>query len=616
MRKLIGIILSVLMSLCLFTGCTLFEYDYERDYKQVAVTIDSVTIDGGAGTTPYVAPEKKIYKYDVVTYFNQVGATLVNNNGYSLSDAVDYCVDQLVVRELILNEAEAQLHFGNIVFTQHDENTVLQNVYTFIDNKLASLRNEILSEHGYQTVDQSSVASGNSTTAETTYPVYEEKEETVYDSYTREMALAEVNERTKGELSGDALTALFERNASYSTEKLIALLENLDLANEKAWAPDTLRYPGLYGSDDVKSVELESMRRFMAYLKDTVQKDYRISEKERKANLDDIDALNKIGDEKGLPYIYPALGSSKVMAYFAGDEYRDSVKIQLLQKYVTDSVDVTEAEVKAQYDTLLAEQQQKYADANAFTNDMTAGNTEHLVYYPNGNYYYVKHILVPFSDEQKAELTAYKEGEGTIAGESAIEAKKEALGRSVTGFEHRDGENYGKPLTIQQIYADIENEMAKVKGNVKEQSKAFDKLIYKYNTDEGIFGKGNGYVVKVTEGELYDTTYMKEFSLAAKDLYEAGVEGAISQPAVTDYGVHILFLSKLIPASGMTVGLYDYTSYSATETMYEHLREEKLAVKTNQTFAVWQNEKIGNYQTVKKVITRHESVYKDLKETK
>lgn len=613
MRKIVSLILVTLMCMCLFTGCVLFDYDYERDYKQVAVKIDSVQIDGGAGVTPYTAPEKKIYKYDVVTYFNQVASTLVNDNGYSVSDAVDYCVDQLVVRELLLNEAEAQLSFGNIVWSTHEENLVKQSIYTYVDSKLASLRNEILSEHGYPTAE-SSDSSSSTTEAETTYPVKEEEEAGVYDGWTRAMLLEAVNERTKGELTGDALDDLYNRNANYSTEKLVSMLEALDLASEAVWTPDTLRYPGLYGTDDVKSLELESMRRFMAYLEDSIKNDYRLAEKDRKDYLGKISRLNTVGDEKGLPFIYPELGASSVIDYMIGDGYRDSVKLQLLQTYVTDSVDVTEAEVKEQYDALLAEQQQRYADASAFDSDITGG-TDHLVYYPNGNYYYVKHILVPFSDEQTAELTAYKSGLGTLMGDDAIAAKKEALGRAVTGYEHRNGENYGKPLTIQQIYEDIETEMAKVKGSLRESAACFDDLIYKYNTDDGIFGNELGYVVKVTEGDEYDTTYMEEFSKAAKALYEQGVVGAISQPVATDYGVHILYLSKLIPQSGLTVGLYDYVSDSSTETMFEHLREEKLSSKTSQVFSVWQNEKVGNYQTVKKVITRYEKVYSDLKET-
>ncbi len=615
MRKIIGIIISVLMSVFLCTGCALFEYDFERDYKQVAVTIDSVTIDGGAGTTPYTAPEKKIYKYDIATYFNQVGATLVNENGYTIEDAVDYCVDQLVARELLLSEAEAQLHFGNMIFSQYEENLVLQSVYSFVDGKLASLRNDILTEHGYQTADQSSVAE-TTPSAETTYPVYEEKEEGLYDSWSREMLLEKVNELTKGTLEGDALNALYEKNASYSDEKLVTIITRYDLANEPVWAPDTLRYPGLYGNDEIKSLELEAMRRFMAYLKTTVDEDYRISDKAKKEYYADINALNAIGDEKGLPYIYPALGTSKVMAYFVGDEYRESIKIQLLQEYVTNSVDVTKAEVEAQYELLLGEQRQKYSSSASFEADMSAGNNHHLVYYPNGSYFYVKHILVPFSDAQATELSNYKAQQGTVAGADAIKAKKEALGNAVTGFEHRDGENYGKPVTIQQIYADITTEMAKVVGNATEQAKTFDKLIYKYNTDEGIFNNELGYAVKVTTGDNYDTKYMEEFSRAAKELYEAGVEGAVSEPVTTDYGVHILFLSKVIPSGGLTVGLDDYISYSSTETLYEHLRAEKLANKINQVFAVWQNEKIGNYQTIKKIITRHESVYADLKESK
>jgi parvulin-like peptidyl-prolyl isomerase len=109
---------------------------------------------------------------------------------------------------------------------------------------------------------------------------------------------------------------------------------------------------------------------------------------------------------------------------------------------------------------------------------------------------------------------------------------------------------------------------------------------------------------------------MEEFSVAAKELFEAGVEGAISQPAVTDYGVHILYLSRIIPSNGLTVGLNDYVSYGERETVYEKIEKTVREEKVNNVFNVWQNNKIGYYQTEAKVIVRNESAFADLKETK
>jgi len=616
-KKIVSLFLVIVMCLGLFTGCSLFKYDNERDYKQVVATLSSVTITDDSSeenrNNPFVTEEKRIYKYELVSMLNSNGQTLISSYGMSLEQAVDYLVEQLVTRELVLNEADAQIHFGNIKWGQNEENQVLQGIYTTVDSQLASIRNEILSEHGEETTSTSSSSSGDST--DTTYPTKEVEEPGNYDSYTHDELVAEVVERTKGDLTGDALEALRVATDEKSDYKLRATLENLDLQSVEKWAPDTVRYPGLYGSDDVKSLELEAMRRFLTLLKDTVENDYRVSDADKKVYLEELDNLNKIGNEKGLSYVYPELGDTKIMNFLAGDNYRDNVKLTLLQNHITDSVDVSDEEVLAAYNDTLAEQMTKYANVDDFYTDVKGGSVDPMVYYPNGDYYFVKHILVPFSDAQKASLTAYKNGEGSTYGAAAIAEYKKTLGKEVTGYEHRDGENYGKPIGIDAIYADIVREMAKAGGDLKTADRTFDDLIYKYNTDDGIFGKELGYAVKAAlgENEEYDSTYMEEFSRAADALYRAGVEGAISEPVVTDYGVHILYLSRVIPQSGLTVGVNDYISYGENSTVYEKIAENKRTSKTNNEFTVWQTQKVGYYKNVAKVIEKNEKAYADLK---
>ena len=337
------------MCLGLFTGCSLFKYDNERDYKQVVATLSSVTITDDSSeanrNNPFVTEEKRIYKYELVSMLNSNGKTLVSSYGMTLEQAVDYLVEQLVTRELVLNEADAQIHFGNIKWGQNEENQVLQGIYTTVDSQLASIRNEILSEHGEETTSTSSSSSSDS--KDTTYPTKKVEEPGNYDSFTHDELVAEVVERTKGDLTGDALEALRVATDEKSDYKLRATLENLDLQSVEKWAPDTVRYPGLYGSDDVKSLELEAMRRFLTLLHDTVENDYRVSAADKKVYLEELDNLNKIGNEKGLSYVYPELGDTKIMNFLAGDNYRDNVKLTLLQNHITDSVDVSDEEVLA-----------------------------------------------------------------------------------------------------------------------------------------------------------------------------------------------------------------------------------------------------------------------------
>lgn len=628
LKKITGILLSAILGMSLLTGCALFGYDNERDYKQVVATIASVTITDESSEEnrlhPFVTEEKKIYKYELVSVLNQSGPTLIQNYGYTPEQAVEYLLDQLVTRTLILNEADAQIYFGNIVWGQNEENSVLQSVYTVIDSELASLRNTILEEHGEETsgVEDSQYAT-DETEASTTYPKQETEEVGPYDGLPHAELVALVVERTKGDLTDDPskenddYDEYFAKIDERSDYKLRSMLDTLDLQDVEPWEPDKLRYPGLYGTEEVRSLETEAMRRLVASLKENITEDYRIEEADRKAYLAEIAELEKIGSEKGVPYIYPELGKQKFIAYLIGDGYRENVKINLLEQHITDSVDVTDEEIQAEYDSMLAEQKTKYADIDSFRSDVSASGSDPILYYPNGDYYYVKHILVPFSDEQSAQLSAYTSGEGALLGSEAIRRFKENLGKNVKGYEHRDGEDYGLPKTIDDIYADISSTMAAVRGDLKAADRAFESLIYKYNTDTGIFGNETGYPVRAvfdSDTDEYDSTYMEEFSRAADELYRAGVEGAISKPVTTDYGVHILYLARIVPSVGMTVGLNDYLSYGEHTKIRDKIAEDRRNEKTNQMFSVWQNTKIGYYLTVRKVVTRNEDAYKSLYE--
>lgn len=608
-KKLISIILSVIMCFTLFTGCTLFQYDAERDYKQVIATIKPVTITDGSGESKktFTSEEKNIYKYDLVNSMNNSLGILVNNYGMTVAAAVDYLYEQLIVRQLVLNEAEAQIAFGNIIWGQNEKNQVQQGIYAAIDNQLATIRGEILTEHG-EPVPSGSSSGNTATETETTYPTEEVEEPGLYDELSRNELINAVV---------DAGIAVRDRAEEYSNSKLIALLEKADLDNVDPWTPDTVRYPGLYGSDDVKSLEIEALTRFVAVLRNNVANNYRLTDAQKTAFNKELNDLNTIANTQGVPYVYPALGETEIMYYLIGKDYENDIKLSLLQDNIVSGVDVTEMEVLEEYNNMLQSQKNKYSNVDTFYTDVKGGSVDPLLYYPNGSYYYVKHILIPFTDAQTKELETFKNNYASILGDDAVKAKKEALGKAVVGFEHRNGEDYGKPLSIDTIYADIVATMEAAKANKKASDRAFDSLIYKYNTDPGIFGKELGYAVNANLGDAeYDSTYMEEFSVAAKELFEAGVEGAISQPAVTDYGVHILYLSRIIPSNGLTVGLNDYVSYGERETVYEKIEKTVREEKVNNVFNVWQNNKIGYYQTEAKVIVRNESAFADLKETK
>ena len=81
-RKIICVILAVILSISLFTGCSLFSYDNARDYNQVVASIKSVTITDESSeenkNNPFVTEKKDIYKYELVNMLNSSGQTMIS----------------------------------------------------------------------------------------------------------------------------------------------------------------------------------------------------------------------------------------------------------------------------------------------------------------------------------------------------------------------------------------------------------------------------------------------------------------------------------------------------------------------------------------------------------
>lgn len=627
-KKLIAIILTTVMCFGLLTGCSLFTYNNERDYLQVVATVGSAVITGDE-EKKYTAEEKKIYKYELVDSLNNIGSTLINSYGYTAAEAVDYCLGNLISRELVLREAKAQIEFGNIRWTMVEENEVQEAIYDAIDEQLATLRNDILDEHGRPTitVDSSSYADPDAA-KDTTYPTLTEEEKGEYDDLGHDTlveravekfeAIGEINKNNTAEVEKAT-----ERLNSYSDYRLRSLLEHLDLEEKaKPFAPSESSCPGRRGDEDERSVSLEAMRRFMSNLRETVSGDYRLSAAQRTKFTQELNKLDKEAAESDIGSVYPALGDTELIAYLVGDSVRDNKMIDLLEEYITDDVNVTKEDVQAEYDSLLRSQKERYKNASNFSSDVKGGSVDPIVYYPDGTFYYVKHILVPFSDEQTAALDAYKSGQttGYVPSDEQIDEYKLKLGGGVTGYEHVDGEN-GKLMTINEILAEVRREMANAGSNPANLARAFERLIYRFNTDDGIFDNELGYAVTTdysanSGGEQYDTTYMKEFSLAAKTLYDNGNVGDIigdtlDDLVVTDYGVHILYLSKRVVGEE-TIGLNDYVVAGGRETVYDKLEAAVRNEKINEKFTKWQNEKVGYYFTATNIISRNEKAYKDL----
>lgn len=572
LRLIICLLLAAVLTFGV-TGCALFEHNYDKDYQQVVAVVDSIsetrTVEGSEKT--FVGEEKKIYKSQLVSSLQSNGSNIMSQYGYTLEQATDYLLNVLVYNQLILNEANKLLFFGDIEWDMSDSNAVAQAVYASIDSQLRSIKNEILTEH-----DEPTQGDAQNSESSTTYPVPEEEE-------------ADEEE------------------------------------NPDKWLPDVNSYPATTGNAAKKSLEREAVRRLVDLFEDAVDGDFIATDKEKEYFKADITKMRDFiaagQEEKIYPMLYdpdydPEAGTGNgtyILEYLVGRTARDNRKMTILQEYITDGVYVSDEEVLEQYEAMLETQQNSYTNATTYNTDMTS-DTSVVLYTPNSNYFYVKHILIPFSTQQTDDLTAYKNS--GLHTKAEIERYRALLANNIVSYPHVGGENdTSRPMSVNAIFNTIKSSMAQYKYDAREAERLFDSLTYEYNTDTGAFGSVKGYAVKYELADGEAETYMQEFADAAREMYDSLSVGQMyDKMVVTDYGVHIMYLASKTTA-GEKKALNDYQTPARRSTFAQLIREQLTSNKEKSIFETWQQETITYYTQVEEKVTKYEKRYKDLYES-
>lgn len=576
-RIIIGI-LSIVLAGTLLCGCSFFSHDTERDMKQVVAYVESYEIENsvrhdeeasddaqasaGTSVVTYRTEAKSIYKRDLVEYYNSNASNLSSTYGSDIEAMYKYCLRMLVNTELVINEVDALIDAGIIKWGVAQENEVKKRIYSIIDSTLMSIKNEILNERNQPGITTEGDSDVNT---DTTYPVKpdEENDEEEDDDFEPE-----------------------------------------------AWEPSLSRYPGLSGDSDKQSLEREAMRRFISLIKDRVEGDFRVTSEDREKFDRDIENIDNIIDTRGISYVYPMIGTTHLMYYVSGKSIERSQKIRELQTYLSDSATVSDEEVIKSYNTTLNEQRSAYT-SNVSAFDSAMSNNSTVLFYPNDNYFYVKHILLPFSDEQKADLSAYKAR--LNVSKADVEAYRERLAESIVCYPHVAGENdLSRPMTVDQVLNNIKSVMTPLESNVKSADTAFDDLIYLYNTDTGAFGNNKGYVVKYRLDSGESETYMQEFADAARYMRENLEVGQVyDQKVITDYGVHIMYFASTTRSG--TVALRSYTTPGQVETYYDVLKKPIKSAREEAAYDTWERNVLtynyNNYATL--YLSRCKNLWED-----
>ena len=300
----------------------------------------------------------------------------------------------------------------------------------------------------------------------------------------------------------------------------------------------------------------------------------------------------------------------------------DSYVDEQLYNYVTADVAVTDEDVQAKYDAMVAEAQESYADDYGFNNARNSGET--IAWNPEG-YRAVKHVLIKFDDEQakrynelhstldtlNAELEALDAPAETeapveveVADAQLEEAATEEAPAEEAPAEEAPAEEAAaeeapveeaeveatpevtpeptpEPRSRQEIQNDIGNVATEIEvlySQLMPQAQQvidefnggtdFDTLIEKYNADPGMQNEPtatNGYAVSENS-----TTWDPAFTEGAMSIEAVG---QISGPVYGQNGIHVIYyLSDITPGP------------VALEDIADAVKDAALKDKTSETY--------------------------------
>ena len=254
---------------------------------------------------------------------------------------------------------------------------------------------------------------------------------------------------------------------------------------------------------------------------------------------------------------------------FSREAYAESLQKDAINEavyeYVTKDVAITDEDVQAEYETLIAENQESYTNDRTYNSDRNAGAT--IAWNPEG-YRAVKHVLIKFDDEQSAlysdlqsqldSLNAEKEAileaqsatEAPEAEATAEPAETDVTAEPAEADATAEPEETEAPLrTLEEVNADIaacatevEALYAQLMPEAEEVVAAFnagasfDELISKYNDDSGMTSEPTATIGYAVSAE--STTWDPAFTEGAMSIAEVG---QISAPVRGSYGIHIIY---------------------------------------------------------------------------
>lgn len=249
-----------------------------------------------------------------------------------------------------------------------------------------------------------------------------------------------------------------------------------------------------------------------------------------------------------------------------------------------------------------------YAGDNDMESTVLNGKLDELYYVPQDvsqNLFTVSHILIGFTDEQKAEYTKITE-----------EATKNPSYKTQTDLNALYAATSSNGKSAYDIYNEVQSTLMNV-NQLSERYTIFRDFIYQYNTDPGMQNPTYEYVMSVNSDK---NIMVPEFTAASIALREntdgRGGKGAISGLVWTEHGAHIIMYTRDLAEiiwtgdASMLDSYYGDTLFATMTAYGNQTRFDTLAEKFTRSYSSYQAHLLADYKS-EYTITIVQSEFKD-----
>ena len=515
--KKFALMMMLVLSLSfVLTGCSLFERNLAKYYNTIVVSIE------------YENGEKiEINKKELITAFNNYGASLVSNNGYTVKDALNQTITALINQKVLIKTSESLAEYSNL-----DKNTLWEDTVKALQTNVETFITEVKKDWEIDTPTQQEAEKD----AVVVYTPFEPTVEVVLENGNYVIKVKEDKQDENVDLKYSDMADLENKDV------IVTNLYNAIMANAKFTSTST-------SLTDAEKIQKQNARIY-------------------------AEAVNRytktlISNEEGLKLSTDAESVFKREVKRIYENKLDTLKISKMQEVISKTTTyskVTAQEVLDKYEDMIRETILKYAlNEGQFDKDVLSSFSS-INYSENEDYFFVSHILLKFSDEQQAEYDSlnsqfktrkisairYQERVNELTNQ-IIAVERDAEGKKIASSS-KNAQTVLNELTLALTTAEA-NALAETKFLSEEEQQiavreakalAFRNVMYRYNQDDGALNSEYLYVIGTENSQIVES-----FTQAARTLHNDGNGdfGSISGLVPSQYGVHIVFYAGPITQS-------------------------------------------------------------------